>query len=150
MASPEKDEKASLGVVSSTTSRQGSCLCGAVEFTLKGGLHSVRYCHCTNCRKFAGTSPAAWAMADATHVEVSKESSPVGRYNSGRGIRCFCTACGSPVWFESIDFPDVVGIPLGVLDDDDLPPPEMHLWVDSNPSWCLILDGLPQHRRGPE
>ena len=129
---------------------KGSCLCGAIGFALRGGLHAVRFCHCDNCRKFAGTSPATWAMADARQLVVSKQDSPIGRFNSGRGIRCFCSTCGSPVWFESIDFPDVVGIPLGVLDSANLPSPEMHLWVDSKPSWCVILDDLPRHGKGPD
>ena len=126
-----------------------SCLCKALEFGIHRPLHSVRYCHCGNCRKFAGTSPAAWAMGERTSIELTGDQQQIGQYNSRRGIRCFCQKCGAAVWFESLEFPDVVGIPLGVLDSGTPPIPEMHLWVSSKPDWYPILDELPQHQTHP-
>ena len=73
----------------------------------------------------------------------------VAHFNSGKGLRCYCTQCGCPVWFESLDFPDVVGIPLGIIDEGDVPPPERHLWMDSKPEWCQVLDDLPKHADYP-
>jgi hypothetical protein len=128
----------------------GSCLCGTVSFSLDGQLRGVRYCHCANCRKFAGTSPATWAMADASKLLLTAPDAQVGRFNSGRGIRCFCLACGSPVWFESIDYPEIIGIPLGVIDEGEHPAPKTHLWVRSKPGWYEILDDLERHEGGPE
>ncbi len=129
---------------------EGSCLCGAVTFVLRGELTAVRRCWCTNCRKFSGTSPATWAMAKTAGMTRQGEKH-VGRFDSGRGIRCFCRACGAPVWFESIEYPDIVGIPLGVIDRGEIPPPEMELWVRSKPDWCPSDgEGLPQFDRGPE
>ena len=127
----------------------GSCLCGTTKFTLRGELHSARYCHCTNCTKFAGTSPATWAIADSKLLELNSPEAPVTRFDSGRGTRCFCAKCGSPVWFESHEHPEIVAIPLGVLDDGDIPAPRMHLWTRSKPGWCTINDNLPQHRTNP-
>ena len=129
---------------------QGSCLCRAVCFTLSGSVTAVRYCHCANCRKFAGTSPAAWGMAQTTQLKITTLDSKIGKYNSGRGSRCFCSNCGSPLWFESIEHPKMLAIPLGVLDNDRLPAPEQHIWTQSNPSWCSINDDLPQHPNYPE
>ncbi len=97
---------------------KGSCLCGQINFELDGELQAPRYCHCENCRKFSGTSPAA-------------------------------AQCGSPGWFESKDFPEIVGIPLGVIDAGDVPPPETHLWVNSKPNWCAINDDLPRVGESP-
>ncbi len=129
---------------------EGSCLCGAVEFTIGGALRSPRYCHCVYCAKFTGTSPAAWAMADAAALTVTPDDPPVTKYNSGRGNRCFCARCGSPVWFESHDYPNIVAVPLGVLDGGDIPSPAMHIWTQSNPAWCTITDDLPRHDTYPE
>ena len=41
------------------------------------------------------------------------------------------------------------GIPLGVLDDDGVPRPEMHVWMKSAVPWESISDGLPQHETHP-
>lgn len=128
----------------------GSCLCGSTQFTINGALRDARYCYCANCTKFAGTSPATWAIAERSKLTVDSPGSRVKKFNSGRGLRCFCTTCGSPVWFESLDYPEIVAIPLGVLDDGDIPTPDMHLWTQSKPKWCTINDKLPQHKTNPQ
>lgn len=126
-----------------------SCLCGAVQFTINGDLKAPRYCHCRNCAKFAGTSPATWAMAEMAAIRLSTPEGDISQFDSGKGLRCFCAQCGAPVWFRSLDFPDIVAIPLGVIDDGDVPAPEMHIWVQSKPDWCAISDALPQHATNP-
>lgn len=126
-----------------------SCLCGAIRFTLDCELKAPRYCYCEFCTKFAGTSPATWAMGERAKIDVTTSLESLEKYDSGRGQRCFCTRCGSPIWFESHDYPEIVAIPLGVLDDGDVPPPEMHIFVDSKPGWCAITDDLPAHETYP-
>ena len=127
---------------------RGSCLCGSIKLTLEDGMTAARYCYCSNCSKFAGTAPATWAIAKRSSLNVATRGS-IRKFNSGKGLRCFCTDCGSPVWFESLDHPDVVAIPLGVLDDGEIPAPTMSIWTDSKPDWCAITDDLPQHPRNP-
>lgn len=127
----------------------GSCLCKSITFELGGELRSARYCHCENCRKFSGMSPAVWAMAESAQLAITSEAASIAQYDSGRGVRCFCSNCGSPLWFKSLDDPEIVAIPLGVLDDSDIPPPEKHLWVKSKPAWCAITDKLPQFETHP-
>lgn len=126
-----------------------SCLCKSVRFTIDCELHSARYCYCVNCTKFSGTSPATWAIAQKSKLSMSSSAGDISKFDSGRGLRCFCSHCGSPVWFESLDYPEVVAIPLGVLDDGDIPEPEMHIWVRSRPKWRPIDDDLPQHETYP-
>lgn len=127
----------------------GSCLCGSTKFTLHGKLRSARFCYCTNCTKFAGTSPATWAMADRASLRFEAQDAPVTKFNSGRGKRCFCATCGSPVWFESLEHPETYAIPLGVLDDGDIPMPAMNLWTRSKPGWCSINNDLPGYETDP-
>jgi len=126
-----------------------SCLCKSIQFTIDCELHSTRYCYCTNCTKFAGTSPATWAIMESSKLTVTSAEKSVSKFDSGRGRRCFCPHCGSPVWFESLDNPELLAIPLGVLDDGDVPAPERHIWVRSKPKWCTIHDHLPQHKTDP-
>lgn len=127
----------------------GSCLCGENTFVLEGELTSPRYCHCDNCRKFSGTSPATWLMVDTGQLTITQNNAPISEYNSGRGIRCFCSLCGSPLWFKSVDFPQIMALPLGVVDQGELPQPEMHLWFDSKPHWCMVNHSLPKFEQGP-
>ena len=43
----------------------GSCLCGAVAFTVEGPLRYVTSCHCSQCRKMTGHYWAATGTAIA-------------------------------------------------------------------------------------
>lgn len=127
----------------------GACLCGAIRFTLDCELRAPRNCYCENCTRFAGTAPATWAIALSAALTVTTSREAVTKFDSGKGLRCFCSRCGSPVWFESKDHPEFVAIPLGVLDAGDVPSPEMHIWTASKPTWCAINDDLPQFETNP-
>lgn len=125
------------------------CLCGDILFEVDTPLSSPRYCHCNFCAKFAGTRPAAWAITNTDGLFVRAMASPVSKFDSGQGIRNFCSRCGSPLWFESKVKPAMLAVPLGAFDDEELPAPEMHIFVDSNPQWCVISDDLPCHGGPP-
>lgn len=127
---------------------KGSCLCRSVTYEI-GAVFFGRYCHCTNCRKFSGTSPAAWAAADATTFKLTSDAGHISKYATDTGRRCFCSKCGSPLWYESSDMPEVMGIPLGVLDEGNIPNPEMHVWTQSKVPWCDAADDLPAYETHP-
>jgi hypothetical protein len=128
---------------------KGSCLCGAVAFQIEGALHSARYCHCTNCRKFSGTAYAARALAQAAQLAVTASEAAVTKYDSGGGLRVFCASCGCPLWYEPNGLPQFRGIPLGVIDGVGAPKPEMHVWTKSMVGWATISDDLPIHENHP-
>ncbi|MGI9324887.1 MAG: GFA family protein, partial [Pseudomonadales bacterium] len=100
---------------------EASCLCGAVNFAIRGKISKTRYCHCEHCRKFAGTSPCAWGLTLAKSMTIDSDGAETRKYQSGNGARVFCGTCGSPLWYEPTALPDYRGIPLGVLDSGQLP-----------------------------
>ena len=128
---------------------KGSCLCGCVTYEIDGEIHNARYCHCTNCRKFSGTAYAAWGLARTDRFVVTSSPDNVTKYDSGGGLRVFCTTCGSPLWYEPNGLPQFRGIPLGAIDDRAVASPTMHVWTQSKVEWASIGDGLPQHPTHP-
>lgn len=128
----------------------GTCLCGAVTFSIQSNVQSPRYCHCRSCRKFAGTSPAAWGVLPRAELHITSVAANINRYHSGSGTRCFCATCGSPLWFEPDAFVEILGIPLGVLDGAHIAAPQEHLWTSAMPAWSCIHDDLPQLPEGPQ
>lgn len=89
-------------------------------------------------------------MVERSELTALEQSAKPGQHKTARGVGCFCGQWGSPGWFESLDYPQIVGIPLSVLDDEGIPAPGIHLWVSSKPSWCSIADNLPQHDTYPD
>ena len=128
---------------------KASCLCGGVAYEITGPIQRSRYCHCSHCRKFSGTAHAAWGLVETAHLAVKHSTAGLGKYNSGNGLRVFCSTCGSPLWYEPTDLPQFRGIPLGVIDDDGVPEPQMHVWTQSRVDWESISDALPQFSQHP-
>jgi len=125
-----------------------SCLCRAVSFEITTPLEDARHCHCENCRKFTGAGSAQWAITHVKGLNITS-SATIQRYNSGGGMRCFCATCGSPLWFESALDKNLVAIPLGVLDEGQIPKPESHIWTQSCPTWFDICDDLECYPTNP-
>lgn len=101
---------------------EGACLCGAVRMVVDGGhLACVERCHCSMCRRWAGTAFAAFDVdADA----FSWTGEVVRHASSGMAERAFCPACGTQLWFRLTGaadavyeltpgpFPEAAGFPL--------------------------------------
>jgi hypothetical protein len=128
---------------------KASCLCGGVTYEITGPIHHARYCHCVHCRKFSGTAHAAWGLIETAHLVIAQSNAGVSKYDSGNGLRVFCSSCGSPLWYEPTRLPQFRGIPLGVIDDEGVPEPKMHVWTKSKVCWASISDDLPQHNTHP-
>lgn len=75
----------------------GSCLCGAVRFTITGPLRPVIACHCLQCRKSSGHHVAA-TSARRDHVSVAGDVTWFRSSDTAR--RGFCGTCGSNLFWD--------------------------------------------------
>jgi hypothetical protein len=92
----------------------GSCLCGAVRFSVDGALKLPDACHCTICRK---TSGHYYSGTDIPRERVTIEGEEnVTWYRSSEKVRRgFCKTCGSPMLFDPI-YRDWIGLSMGAFD----------------------------------
>ena len=56
--------------------------------------------------------------------------------------RQFCPACGSPLTARFSYLPGQVYVPIGVIDQIEALPPEVHCHDDARPAWLHIEDDL--------
>ena len=124
---------------------QGSCLCGAVTFTVAGQLPPPDACHCTKCRKSSGhyfvstdVPKAALDVAGEEHVSWYASSSKVRRG--------FCRICGSNLFFDPPHH-DWIGVAMGAFDTPTSTKLALHIFVDDKGDYYDIKDGLPQNRQ---
>jgi hypothetical protein len=75
----------------------GSCLCGAVRYTVSGELRPVIACHCSQCRKTSGHHVAA-SSARRDTVRITGVVSWYASSDSAR--RGFCPTCGSNLFWD--------------------------------------------------
>lgn len=131
-----------------TVERKGSCLCGAVRYTVTSPLGAVTACHCGQCRKssghFAAAVPAPWAAVTVTGAPRWYQSSA----NARRG---FCAQCGSYLFWEEHD--GLVYLQAGCLDDADGLHMDGHIFYADKGAYYSVATPLTcwtQGRSGPE
>jgi len=127
----------------------GGCLCGAFRFSLDGPIEVINYCHCSRCRRRTGSAFATIVHARLSDFRITAGEDRVETFEpEGWGRRRFCRTCGSPLpgWSEE---DDEVGIPAGLLDQDPVARPSLHIMVGSRAPWHEIHDDLPRHDRFP-
>ncbi|KAH7412708.1 DUF636 domain-containing protein [Cadophora sp. MPI-SDFR-AT-0126] len=127
---------------SSSGQTTGSCLCGAVKFSISGSPLMHLLCHCISCKKTSGSlfqannfyntsqltiSPLTALSAIKTYVDQSPKSlRPVHR--------SFCSECGSRLWNTTPDdFPENIAVMAGVL---DLADEEWKSWAPEREFFC--------------
>jgi hypothetical protein len=129
----------------------GSCLCQGVAFEIDGKVIDLVYCHCAMCRKVHGSAFRARGKVLASEFRWTRGEALVRYYESSPGThRSFCSVCGSNL-VSKFDFnPKVLGVALGVLDDDPIQRPICHVHVASKAPWHEITDDLPQYDEMPD
>jgi len=124
---------------------QGSCLCGAVRFTVTGSLAAPDACHCTQCRKQSGH---VFASADVPRSALKIDGEVALRWfqSSEKVRRGFCGTCGSTLFWDPV-FRDWIGVAVGAFDTPTGISLGHHILVAQQGDYYAIADGLPQNER---
>jgi hypothetical protein len=76
----------------------------------------------------------AWLTVDRGQIEILSGSPRV--YRSSQGVvRQFCGTCGSQLSYESAENPTTIDITTASLDNPNLWPPTLEVWVEHRVSW---------------
>ena len=127
----------------------GSCLCGAVRFSIEGEFERFYLCHCSHCRKDTGSAHAANLFSATARLQWLSGGDKVTTYAlpATRHTRCFCPICGSALPHAAGEF---LAVPAGSLDTDLRRRPDAHIFVTSRASWDKALEDIPAHETFPE
>lgn len=126
---------------------KGSCLCGAVRFTIEGELHGPDACHCTACRKHSGhyfvstdVPRSALAITGEEHVRWFR--------SSAKARRGFCGTCGSSLFWDPLER-DWIGVAMGAFDTPTGTCVAVHVFVGEKGDYYEIADGVDQYETVP-
>lgn len=122
---------------------KGSCLCGAVRFTVAGELAPPSACHCSKCRKHTGHYEAGTDVPRAA-VAITGEDKVSWYFSSEKVRRGFCSVCGSSLFFDVVKS-DRLGISMGVFDTPTHTRLALHIFVADKGDYYDIADGVPQN-----
>ncbi len=124
----------------------GGCLCGKVRYKISSEPISQGICYCRQCRKTGGMfgSPLivlrrnAFALTTALpfFMTTSDRGSSVRRY--------FCKHCGTQIFSDILDLPDIVTVKGATLDNYENFKPEYAVWTQDAPSIQNFSKDLPR------
>ena len=121
------------------------CLCGQFTTSVTGSFGEVRYCHCSECRRKAGTAFTANAKVDRAQWFLEGPKEQIAEFEHKPGLyNAFCAKCGSPLFARSDENPNDIRIRLGGFDGDIEVSITGHVWVSSKARWYSIDDPIPQ------
>ena len=123
----------------------GSCLCGAVKYSVTGEPKRFYHCHCSRCRKVTGTGHASNMFLEPASLQWLSGEDRIRTFKVPEALRFtnnFCAICGSRLPRQGKDS-NVVMIPAGSLDDAAPIKPQARIFSDSRVNWSCIDGELP-------
>ena len=123
---------------------KGSCLCGAVTFTLVKDFKAFHLCHCVQCRKITGSAHASNLFTAPENIEWTSGTDLVKTFDHPENNfrKVFCGECGSGLPYESRRIPMLI-VPAGSLDDEPETEPADHLFWDEKAQWYASIQDKP-------
>lgn len=126
-------------------SSSGSCLCGAVRFTAALAPKWVTHCHCTRCRRAHGAAFVTWVGFEESAVTLGDPEALLRGFVAPEGgTRSFCSRCGSPMFFQSPNWPGELHVARALFLDPPGVDPQAHVYDDTRVDWVHLSDDLPR------
>ena len=126
--------------------KTGGCLCGRLRYKISGPLKDAVVCHCSQCRRQAGSGWMSSECNDADLVITCGEGL-AWHHASASAKRGFCRFCGSVMFWKGLGH-GWISVSVGSLDGASGLKTAMHIYVADKGDSYEIADGLPQFEQG--
>ncbi|WP_102107662.1 GFA family protein [Oceaniglobus roseus] len=132
------------------TSTHGRCLCGAVRYVFDpNGVLWRSHCHCESCRR--ATSSPVTTFFGVRNAAFRWLGDRPAAFSSSEGVtRRFCATCGSPMSYESREYPGETHFYAASLFDPADFAPQDHAHWDERLPWLDLRDDLPRQPAGAQ
>lgn len=132
------------------TARTGSCLCGAVSFSLATEPLATRICWCRDCQHLSANGTANLLVAAEGLTITGALAEYTKTADSGNQvIRQFCPDCGTHLFAKSSARPQFRVIRAGNLHDVSSIQPSMNIWSSSAPGWACLDPSIERVEQQP-
>ena len=123
----------------------GSCLCGAIQFSARLPSKWCAHCHCGMCQKFHGAGYVTWVGFEQDQVEFTQGEDHLNWYQSSAGAqRGFCQRCGSSMFFRAEKWAGELHIALACFNEAIDRQPQANVFFDNHVDWMPIDETLKQ------
>ncbi len=126
--------------MTSTETRTGGCLCGAVRVTATFAPADVHACHCDMCRRWGGGPGFA---VELTAPPVWEGEGEIALYRSSDWAeRAFCRRCGTGLFSRLVET-GTTHLNTGVLDDQAGLGLSGQIFIDEKPAYYALANATP-------
>lgn len=130
----------------------GGCQCGEVRYECADEPFALFVCHCTECRKQSASAFGMSLPIPRTAFRLTKGAPRFWSRHGGSGTEirgAFCPDCGTRLWDEPQDAPDIVVLKGGSLDAPLDMAKAIHIWTASRLPGVIIPEGAGQFAGEP-
>jgi hypothetical protein len=134
-----------------TEPMEGSCLCGDVQYQVKGRPIVCLACHCTFCQCLTGSAYSSVAYFNESQVSITGDTKKYEHRSDETGrttVLKFCPRCGVTVAHVAQARPGWIGVEIGTLHDNSGARVERHVWTRSKQPWTVIPDDVDVYDKG--
>lgn len=123
---------------------KGHCLCQGVQYQYQGEIDEVAICHCYQCKQAQGTPFVTNAPLVLSQFQITQgEHLLTSYFASPNKRRVFCSHCGSPLFSQRMDMPDVIRLRLGTVTEGMIPSPAYQIYCESRSTWFELKQNQP-------
>lgn len=127
----------------------GGCLCRKIRYEITSAPLSQGICYCRQCAKCSGPygSPLLVLRKETFTCSLQDQLSFFETMpDQGSPVRRnFCASCGTHVFAELTDFPEILTVKAATLDDVQHFVPEYLVFTASAGASCLFPPGVPSY-----
>ena len=124
----------------------GSCFCGAVQFTVSGEPAAMGYCHCDSCRKWSAGPVNAFTLWKPDALRVTRGADKIGSFaKTPNSQRKWCKSCGGHLFTDHPQW-SLVDVYAAVIPEFPYKP---GVHVHYQETRLRIADGLPKMKDLP-
>ena len=131
---------------------KGSCLCGRVQYIVRGPFDAFHICHCSQCRRSTGSAHASNIFTTRDQLQWITGEELTKRYDpdeTGVISKAFCTHCGSLVPYISASSGRLI-IPAGGLESDPGIRPQDNIYWPDRADWYDAVAQAPRYDAMPD
>jgi hypothetical protein len=129
------------------STRTAACSCGQLRLACEGEPVRISICHCLECQKRTGSVFAVQVRFPREAVAIEGRAARWSRTgdddDGGTADFGFCPTCGSTVFWEPREHPDLIYVAVGAFADPAFPPPLVSVYEERAHPWALAAGELP-------
>lgn len=124
----------------------GGCLCQKVQYEILSKPLSQGICYCHQCQKSGGAYGSPLMVLHKDQFKYRAENLSFCTTQSDRGstvTRHFCTGCGSHIFSQISDVPEIVTVKAVTLTEFKKFIPQYLVWTESAAPSCPLPKDIP-------